>query len=313
MNVPLKFVWNPMEGIDLGIITLRFYSLMFVVAFSLGWHLMKKIFIREQISLKLLDTMFMYAVISTLLGARLGHVFFYDWEYYKNHLLEILLPVRFEPKFEFIGFRGLASHGAAIAIIIAMYYFAKKEIKKPLLWVLDRIVVPVAFGGIFVRIGNFFNSEIIGNPSGDSFFGVQFIRQYYSPREVVHRTGIQKVNAAYAAIVEDPKHLELLQAVPHRHPAQLYEAFGYVFVAILLWLIYWKTSFRKNIGFIFGVFLISLWTVRFIVEYVKKSQGGFENTLGTFSTGQWLSIPFILAGMVFLVKSLVLPSANPNK
>ncbi len=303
--IPLKFVWNPVEGIDLGFFVIRFYSLMFVVAFSLGWYLMKKIYIRENISMEKLDSIFIYAVIATLVGARLGHVFFYDWDYYKNNLLEILLPIRFKPKFEFIGFQGLASHGAAIGIIIAMYYYSKNVIQKHILWILDRIVVPVAFGGIFVRLGNFFNSEIIGKESGDSAFGVKFVRDFYSKSEAVKETGINNINDAYSAVANNPKFSNLLDAVPYRHPAQLYEAFGYIFVAIILWLMYWKTDKRKNPGFLFGLYLVLLWTVRFIVEYVKKSQGGFEDSLGDIlSTGQWLSIPFILGGIYFIVRSL---------
>lgn len=304
MLIPLKIVWNPNEGIDLGFFLVRFYSLMFVVAFLLGWYLMKKIYLRENESMEKLDSLFIYAVIATLVGARLGHVFFYDWDYYKNHLLEIILPFRFSPEFEFIGFQGLASHGAAIGIIIAMYYYSKKILKKPILWILDRIVIPVAFGGIFVRLGNFFNSEIIGEQSGDVVTGVKFVRDYYSKAEAIKITGMRKANDAYDAIVNNPEFASLLEAVPYRHPAQLYEAFGYIFVAIILWLIYWKTDKRKNLGFIFGVFLILLWTVRFIVEFVKKSQGGFEESLGLFSTGQWLSLPFIAAGIYFVFASL---------
>lgn len=299
-----KIIWNPVEGIDLGFFVIRFYSLMFVIAFSLGWFLMKKIYIRENVSMEKLDSIFIYAVIATLLGARLGHVFFYDWDYYKNNLLEILLPFRFKPEFEFIGFQGLASHGAAIGIIIAMYYYSKNVIQKHILWVLDRVVIPVAFGGIFVRLGNFFNSEIIGNESGDSPFGVKFLREGISKSQAIKETGIKNVNEAYSAIAENPKFSGILDAIPYRHPAQLYEAFGYIFVAIILWLIYWKTDKRNNKGFLFGVFLILLWTVRFMVEFVKKSQGGFEDALGkSLSTGQWLSIPFIIAGIYFVIRS----------
>ncbi|MDY8134266.1 prolipoprotein diacylglyceryl transferase [Aquimarina sp. 2201CG5-10] len=302
--IPLKIVWNPVEGIDLGFFTIRFYSLMFVIAFSLGWYLMKKIYIRENISMEKLDSIFIYAVVATLIGARLGHVFFYDWDYYRNNLLEIILPFRFKPEFEFIGFQGLASHGAAIGIIIAMYYYSKNVVKKHILWVLDRVVIPVAFGGIFVRLGNFFNSEIIGEKSGDFPLGVKFVRDGLSKAEVVKETGIKKINDAYTAVVENPDFANLLETVPYRHPAQLYEAFGYIFVAIILWFIYWKTSKRNNRGFIFGTYLVLLWTVRFFVEYVKKSQGGFEDSLGDqLSTGQWLSIPFILAGIYFMIRS----------
>jgi len=303
--IALKFVWNPVEGLDLGVFTLRFYSLMFLVAFSLGWVLMKKIYTRENISTEKLDSILIYVVLGTLIGARLGHVFFYDWDYYKNHLVEILLPIRLEPKFEFTGFQGLASHGAAIGIIITIYYYSKNVIKKHILWVLDRVVIPVSFGAIFVRLGNFFNSEIIGKESEDFALGIKFVRDGLSKREVVRETGIKNINDAYAAIVDNPKFASLLEAVPYRHPAQLYESFGYIIVSIILWLLYWKTDKRNNQGFLFGAFLILLWTVRFFVEYVKKSQGGFETALGdSLSTGQWLSIPFVIAGIFFIVRSL---------
>jgi len=303
--IALKFVWNPVEGLDLGVFTLRFYSLMFLVAFSLGWVLMKKIYTRENISTEKLDSILIYVVLGTLIGARLGHVFFYDWDYYKNHLVEILLPIRLEPKFEFTGFQGLASHGAAIGIIITIYYYSKNVIKKHILWVLDRVVIPVSFGAIFVRLGNFFNSEIIGKESEDFALGIKFVRDGLSKREVVRETGIKNINDAYSAIVDNPKFASLLEAVPYRHPAQLYESFGYIIVSIILWLLYWKTDKRNNQGFLFGAFLILLWTVRFFVEYVKKSQGGFETALGdSLSTGQWLSIPFVIAGIFFIVRSL---------
>lgn len=292
-------IWNPSEGIHLGFITLRIYSLMFVLAFGLGWYLMKKIFVNENESLDKLDSLFIWTVLATLVGARLGHVFFYQWEYFRNHPLEILLPFRFEPHFEFTGFQGLASHGAAIAIIISMYYYSSKVIKRPLLWVLDRVVIPVACGAIFVRIGNFFNSEIVGKVT-QSEFGVRFVRDQFSAADVENITKKSNVNDAYQAIVSNPKYAEYLQQVPMKHPAQLYEAFFYVFVFIILWLMYWKTNFKEKHGLIFGFFLVLLWTVRFFVENVKESQGGIEESLGLFTTGQWLSIPFIFVGVVFV-------------
>ncbi len=294
-------VWNPSEGIDLGFFIIRFYSLMFVIAFGLGWIIMKYIFKRENEPIDKLDSLFIWTVLSTLIGARLGHVFFYDWEYYRNNLLEIILPFSFSP-FEFVGFRGLASHGAAIAIIIAMYFFSKNIMKRPLLWVLDRVVIPVASGAIFVRLGNFFNSEIVGNETTSSF-GIKFIRDHFSNRDAVAVTGIQDSNEAFHAIANNPQFNELLMQVPAKHPAQLYEAAGYVIVFAVLFFLYWKTSFRERQGFLFGVFLVLLWTVRFLVEYVKESQGGFESALGLFSTGQWLSIPFILVGLYFIFNS----------
>jgi prolipoprotein diacylglyceryl transferase len=299
MTHALNIVWNPSEGIDLGFFVIRFYSLMFVIAFGLGWYIMKNIFERENESLEKLDSLFIWIVLATLIGARLGHVLFYDWEYYRNHLLEIFLPFRFTPNFEFTGYQGLASHGAAISIIIAMYYFSKNILKKPLLWILDRIVIPVSSGAIFVRLGNFFNSEIVGKET-DSSFGIKFIRDYFTPKDAVNATQLATPKEAYHAIATDPKYAELLLQVPAKHPAQLYEAFCYIFVFAILFFLYWKTDAREKSGYLFGIFLVLLWTVRFIVEYVKESQGGFESALGLFSTGQWLSIPFILIGLYFV-------------
>lgn len=300
MSAPLTVIWNPTEGIDLGFFVIRYYSLMFVIAFGLGWYIMKRIFERENESLEKLDSLFIWTVLATLLGARLGHVFFYDWEYYRNHLSEILLPFRFDPVFEFTGFQGLASHGAAIAIIISMYFFSKNVMNRPMLWVLDRVVIPVASGAIFVRIGNFYNSEIVGKVT-ESEFGIKFIRDYFSSRDVISRTQIPNAKDAYHAIVNDPKYATLLQEVPEKHPAQLYEAVCYVFVFAILFFLYWKTNIRERLGFLFGLFLVLLWTVRFVVEYVKESQGGIEEYLGLFSTGQWLSIPFVLIGLYFII------------
>ncbi len=295
-------VWNPSEGIDLGFFMIRYYSLMFVIAFGLGWYIMKKIFERENESIEKLDSMFIWTVFATLLGARLGHVFFYDWEYFRNHLAEILLPFRFSPQFEFTGFQGLASHGAAIGIILAMYFFSKNIMKRPLLWVLDRVVIPVASGAVFVRIGNFFNSEIVGHETTSSF-GIKFIRDFFNPREAVNATKIPNPNEAYNAIANNPQFANLLEQVPAKHPTQLYEAISYVFVFAALYYMYWKTDAREKQGYLLGMFLIMLWSVRFLVEFMKESQGGFESDLGTFSTGQWLSIPFIIIGFLLIFKS----------
>ncbi len=295
----LNIVWNPSQGIDLGFFVIRFYSLMFVIAFGLGWYIMKNIYERENESIENLDSLFIWSVLATLIGARLGHVFFYDWEYFRNHLSEIILPFRFTPKFEFTGYQGLASHGAAISIIIAMYFYSKKVLHRPILWILDRVVLAVASGAIFVRFGNFFNSEIVGKETNSSF-GVQFIRDYFSPRDAVNATQIADPNEAYNAIATNPQFTNLLNQVPAKHPAQLYEAFAYMFVFAILFYLYWKTEAREKSGYLFGLFLVLLWTIRFIVEYVKESQGGFESSLGLFSTGQWLSIPFILIGLYFM-------------
>lgn len=310
MTHALNIVWNPSEGIDLGFFMIRFYSLMFVIAFGLGWYIMKKIFEREGESIEKLDSLFVWSVLATLIGARLGHVLFYDWEYFRNHLAEIFLPIRENPNeaifgiirgWEFTGFQGLASHGAAISIIVAMYYFSKKILKRPLLWILDRIVIAVASAAIFVRIGNFFNSEIVGKAT-DSAFGIQFIRDHFSAREAVARTNIPNPTEAFNAIAKDPKFSAILQEVPLKHPTQLYEAFCYIFVFATLYFLYWKTEARLKSGYLFGLFLVLLFSVRIVVESVKESQGGFESDLGNIlSTGQWLSIPFIIIGLYFAI------------
>ncbi|MAO07663.1 MAG: prolipoprotein diacylglyceryl transferase [Alteromonas sp.] len=266
----LSFTWDPSEGLDLGFYTLQYYSLMFVIAFLCGWFIMKSIYKREGISLEKLDSLFIYMVLAILIGARLGHVIFYQPELFKEDFFSVFLPFSFKNGVEFTGFRGLASHGAALGIIIAMFLYNKKVLKKPILWIFDRIIIPVAIGGVFVRFGNFMNSEIVGHPTGTDY-GVIF-----------------------ANLGED---------FP-RHPAQLYEAVGYLVLFGILWYIYWKTEKRKQLGYIFGLFLILLWTIRFVAEFFKKSQGGFEDSLGNIlTTGQWLSIPFIILGVYLMMKS----------
>jgi len=298
-----KITWNPPIGIDLGFFTIHFYSLMWVIAFLVGFQIMKRIYINENQKMEHLDSMFMYAILGTMLGARLGHVFFYDWGYFKDNLFEILLPVKFSPKLHFTGFRGLASHGAAIAFIICMYYFSKKVIKKPTLWSLDRAAISASFGGMFIRLGNFLNSEIIGDPTTSSA-GVRFIRAEVSEYKALQLTGLKNVNKAYAELSSNPKFASFIETLDYRHPAQAYEAFGYLIVSLILLWLYWKTDKKNNLGFIFGTYMALTFFVRIIVESVKNSQGGFGETFGLLSTGQWLSIPFIIIGGYFVRKSL---------
>lgn len=318
MTHALNFVWNPSEGINLGFFMVRYYSLMFVIAFALGWFLMKKIFERENESIEKLDSLFVWTVLATLIGARLGHVFFYDWEYFRNHLIEIFLPIKenegstilgFLHGWEFTGFQGLASHGAAVAIIVAMYYYSKKILNRPILWILDRVVIPVASGAIFVRLGNFFNSEIIGHETA-SAFGIRFLHDKFSKADAVNATQIADPKEAYNAIATNPKFADLLAQVPAKHPTQLYEAFCYIFVFAALYFLYWKTNARLKTGFLFGLFLVLLFVARFIVEFVKESQHGIEEQLGLFSTGQWLSIPFIIIGLFFIIRAQRNPLAE---
>lgn len=303
----LSIVWNPTEGIDLGFFMIRYYSLMFVVAFGLGWFIMKKIYEREGESMEKLDKLFIYTVIATLVGARLGHVLFYQPELFREDFVNVFLPIRLNPEFEFTGFSGLASHGAAIAIIITMIYYSKKIINRPILWMLDRVVIPITSGGIFVRLGNFFNSEILGKTTNEGFpTAVKFIRgeEHLGKYQAMKATGTNDANKAYELIEKDPQFADIIASIPYRHPAQLYEAVGYIFVFLIIYYMYWKTDARNKQGLIFGVFLVLLWAVRFIVEFVKQSQGGFEGENPILLTGQWLSIPFILAGfyLIFTAK-----------
>ena len=276
----LKIDWSPNEiFLNLGPLAIHWYSVMFIIAFSLGYYIIKKIYLNENKSIELIEPLFIYIVLGTLIGARLGEVFFYNWDYFQNNLIEIFLPIKKDISssllfgiidgWKFVGYRGLASHGATIGIIISMFIYKSKFKYDSVLWIFDRIVIPIAIGGMFVRIGNFFNSEIVGNYT-ESNFGVVFLNR---------------------------------GEIFPRHPAQLYEAMGYLLLFVLLWQLYWKTNFKNNKGFLFGLFLICLFSIRVLVEYVKESQGGFEEYLGILSTGQWLSIPFILIGITLMIYS----------
>jgi len=295
----LKFDWNPVTGIDIiGNFKIHFYSLMWVTAFVIGWYIMKRIFTKEKVSLEYLDPLFIYTVLSTMIGARLGHVIFYQSELISQDFFSIFLPFKFKGGFEFTGFQGLASHGAAIGIIIGMYLYRRKYNYKSILWILDRIVIPVASGAIFIRIGNFINSEIIGKIT-DSNLGVRFIQDQYYKNEIMQRTGINNVKQAYQAVTNNPQFKDLLEAVPYRHAAQLYESFCYIFVFLILLYFYVKTEKGNQTGFLFGLFLVLLWTVRFFVEFVKEAQVDVRATWA-LNTGQWLSIPFVLLGLYFM-------------
>lgn len=297
----LKFDWNPSTGIDIiGNFKIHYYSLMWLLAFIIGYQIMKVIFKKEKVSQEYLEPLFLYTVLATMLGARLGHVIFYQPELIKEDFFSIFLPFKFKGGFEFTGFQGLASHGAAIGIIIGMYLYRKKYTFKSLMWLFDRIIITIPIGGAFVRFGNFINSEIIGEKSGDFPLGVRFIQNYYNKYEIVRDTGIKNAKDAYAAVTDNPKFQYLLDAVPYRHPAQLYEAFFYVILFIILWVIYTKTKKAQQEGFLFGVFLVLLWTIRFFVEFFKEPQGDEFINWFNLNTGQWLSIPFILVGFYLM-------------
>ena len=266
--------WAPNEIIfSLGPIAIRWYSLMFLLAFYIGFQILKKIYIKEKKNVALLDPFLIHMVLGTIIGARLGEVFFYNWEYFQNNLLEIFLPIKLNDSgIDLVGFRGLSSHGATVGIIISIIIYKIRYKYDSVLWIFDRLVIAVALGGMFVRVGNFFNSEIVGKFT-NSDFGVVFLNRGDS--------------------------------LP-RHPAQLYEAFGYLILFVTLVIIYNKSKLSFNKGFIFGYFLTTLFIIRFVVEYVKESQGGIEKTLGIISTGQWLSIPFIIMGILLMINSFII-------
>jgi len=244
---------NP-EIFRIGSIAVRWYGLAWVLSFVLGIYITKKLFQKDKVNPELVDSAFMYVFIGTVLGARLGHVFFYGWGYYSEHLLEILK----------IWEGGLASHGAAIGIIISVWLYSKYVLKKPVLWMLDRVVIAVALAGGFIRLGNLMNSEIVGSPT-DLPWGFIFT----------------SMNDNIA-----------------RHPSQLYEALFCFILFVLLLKLFFQSDFRLTQGKIFGLFLILLFAFRFIVEFLKENQEAFENEL-TINMGQILSIPLVLAGFYF--------------
>ena len=265
-----KIDWAPSETLfKIGSFGIHYYSLMFIIAFGLGYYMMKKIYDEEKIPLEYLESLFVYMIISILLGARLGDVLFYSWDYYQNHLIEILLPIRDTPTgYTFTGFRGLASHGAVVGTLIGRYLYKRKFTHTPLLWLLDRVTVPIAIGASFVRFGNLLNSEIVGKYTNTNF-GVVFLNRG--------------------------------ESLP-RHPAQLYEAIGYIILFFIMKQTY-RSEHKNKPGYMLGLFFIGMFVIRFLVEYLKERQGGFEEIMPLFSTGQSLSIPFIILGGVLMFKS----------
>ena len=302
----LGIIWNPNETLfSLGPLQIKYYNLLWISAFAIGWFIMKRIFNHEKKSMEQLDALFIYTVLGTMLGARLGHVLFYQSELITQDPLSILLPIKTVPEFKFTGFAGLASHGATIGIIIGMFLYVRKYSEMKILWILDRLVIPSAIGAFCVRLGNFFNSEINGKITDEAFpLAVKFIRDTDDmlPSKALAITKEKSLNAAYKAIENNSEFSQELLKIPYRHPAQLYEGVAYIFVFAILYFLYWKTDKKNKPGYLFGLFLVLLWSVRFLVEYVKKSQGGFEESWGLFSTGQWLSIPFIIIGLFFMFK-----------
>jgi len=249
--------------VSLGKIQIRYYSLFFIIAFTIGYYLFKYFFKREQVPLKILDPLLYTLIIGTLVGARLGHCLFYQPDYYLANPIEIL----------YVWEGGLASHGGAIALLLAMWWFAHHYGKKnhfSFLWIMDRLGITVALAGFFIRMGNLMNSEIYGNETTMPW-GFVFLR-----------------NGELA-----PK-----------HPTQLYEALSYLALFVLLLFLYRKRLPRLKEGSLFGIFLLVLFAARFFIEYIKEPQVPFEESMA-LNMGQILSIPFIFAGAVLMLYSIM--------
>lgn len=248
------FTWdvNPVL-IEFFGLKIHWYGALFATAILSGLYVMKWIFKQEKVNLELLDSLLMYCVFGIIVGARLGHCFFYDPEFYFSHPLKILA----------IWEGGLASHGGGLGVILAVYFFQRKY-KVKYLWLLDRLAIATALFGFFVRFANFMNSEIIGTQT-DLPWAVIFARIDNLPR----------------------------------HPAQLYESLSYLSIFALLMLLYRLTAIKRHAGAIFGVFLCSVFTARYLIEFVKVKQAAYTSETW-LNTGQALSIPFFIMG-VYLI------------
>jgi prolipoprotein diacylglyceryl transferase len=267
LNVLAYITWNiSPEMFSIGPISVRWYGLLFALAFIFGYKVMQWVYKQENKPVSDVEQLTVYMILGTVIGARLGHCLFYNPDFYLSNPLEILKVWK----------GGLASHGAAIGIITSLYFFAKKK-KVTTLWILDRIVIAVASAGFFIRLGNLFNSEIIGKPS----------------------------EVAWAFIFTK------VDNIP-RHPAQLYESIAYFIIFLILFFIYKNKREKWNDGFLFGMFLVLIFTFRFFVEFLKEVQSSFEAGM-ILDMGQLLSIPFVILGVIFIVRSFKKRKSTESK
>ena len=257
------------EIFRLGPIAPRWYGLMWAIGFLVGYWIISKVYKREGISEEQTEKVFMYMLIGTVVGARIGHCFFYDFAYYSRHLINVL----------FVWEGGLSSHGGACGILISLWIFSRKVVHKSFIWVMDRIVLPVAICGACIRFGNLMNHEIYGHPT-DVPWAFEFIKNIHAWQ-----------NGA-APVFSEPS-----------HPTQIYEMLYCLVTFATVMFLYWKTNARKFEGFIFGVFLIGVFLTRFLLEYIKNSQEAFEDSM-ILNMGQILSIPLIVWGVYLLYKSM---------
>jgi len=251
--------------LSLGPVQVRWYGLLFLSGFYLGFYFMTKVCDYEGKPKDKLESLLVYLIAGTTLGARLGHCLFYEWDYYSQHLFEILL----------IWKGGLASHGGGAGVIAAIYIFSRRNTEFKFTWLCDRIAVPLALTGAGIRLGNLMNSEIFG-------------RQTDLPWSFV---------------------FERYDKIP-RHPTQIYEALWYVMV----WLggLYFYRRYKHNppVGLLFGWTVAGIFAGRILIEFVKENQEAFE-TGWILNMGQWLSIPWLLAGLYIFIRGLRSGSGEP--
>lgn len=265
MNGILNWNLDPVIVMITDTFPLKYYGALFAAGLLIGYYIVRNIYKKENISIENLDSLLVYVIVGTILGARLGHCFFYEPEYFLKHPIEILLPIqKIGGVYKFVGFQGLASHGGTIGVLIAMILYCRKY-KVKFLWLLDRMAIGVPVTGAFIRLGNFMNSEIYGKPTNGNW-GVVFQRDDLIPR----------------------------------HPTQLYEAFSYLLIFGILFWLYKSDKIKQTNGLLFGCFLALLFLARFIIEFFKENQESFENSM-ILNMGQILSIPFILIGLTLIV------------
>ncbi len=258
-------IWDINPQIFDGIFFLRWYGMSWALGMIFGYSIMLHIYKNDNIPSIELDKLTTYVMIGAIVGARFGHILFYDPVHYWNNPIEIL-PIRINPTFEFTGLAGLASHGGVLGGLLALYLYQRKS-KFNYLWLLDRLTIAGAVLGGFIRLGNLMNSEIIGIPT----------------------------NVPWAFIFTQ------IDQVP-RHPAQLYEAIFYLVIGLILFRTWKSGRFTKNTGFIFGLGMVLIFTQRFLIEFLKENQVSFEESL-TLNMGQTLSIPLVLAGVFLMWRS----------
>ena len=267
MNLLLNYIlWNPdVELFSLFGFSIRYYSLLWAVGLGLAYYIVHWLYRDQHLSEALFEPLFFYCFIGILIGARLGHCLFYDWAYYHNHLVEMLLPVQFTPDgMRFTGYQGLASHGGTIGLIAALWLYVRRT-RLNFVHVLDNVAVATPATACCIRLGNLMNSEIVGKVT-DVPWAFIFPREGMEPR----------------------------------HPAQLYEALAYAVIFVIGFYLYKRWKDRLHRGFFFGWCLASIFTFRFFIEFVKAPQEAFEADM-VLNMGQLLSIPFAVLGIACMI------------